>query len=247
MRCAVAGASGLIGSQVVASAEAAGHQVVRLSRTDGVDLTRPDGLADRLRGVEALVDVTRSPVMEREAAIDFFTTVSRNLGAAARAAGVRRTVVLSIVGIDRAQDFDWYVATLAHEQAAREYCPGVRVLRTTQFHEFPGQMLARGLDGDVARVMDVPTQPVDSAEVAAMLFEMATTDGGDQQLAGPRAERLLDLVRALVARNGSGVRVEPGPTAPTMAAGAMLPGPDAVIRGVDWHTWLDRQDPSHRG
>src|SRR5262245_61370902 len=109
MRVAVAGSSGMIGSQVVELATAAGHEVVRLSRSDGFDLLRPEGLAEALAGVEAVVDVTRSPSMERDVALHFFTTVARNLGAAATRAGVRRTVVLSIVGVDRSQDFEWYV------------------------------------------------------------------------------------------------------------------------------------------
>ncbi|MFN8036121.1 MAG: NAD-dependent epimerase/dehydratase family protein [Acidimicrobiia bacterium] len=239
MRMAVAGASGLIGSQVVAIAEDAGHEVVRMSRTHGVDLTRPTGLVEMLSGVEAVLDVTRSPAMERDRAVEFFTTVARNLGRAATAAGVRRTVVLSIVGIDRAQDFDWYVATLAHERAAREHCPGTCVLRSTQFHEFPAQVLARSLADGTARVMDVPTQPVDSAEVARTLVEMALDPGcTDLELAGPRVERLVDLVRELVARDGPAVVVEPGPAPTSMAAGAMLPGPGALIRGPDWRAWF---------
>lgn len=139
MRIAVAGSSGLIGSQVCRLAGEAGHEVVRLSRTDGVDLLDPDAVAKALVGVEAVVDVSRPSRMDLASAREFFTTVARNLGAAGREAGVRRTVVLSIVGVDRGQDYDWYVATLAHEQAIREHALGASVLRTTQFHEFPGQ------------------------------------------------------------------------------------------------------------
>ncbi|WP_338748635.1 SDR family oxidoreductase [Janibacter alittae] len=237
-RVAVAGASGLIGSHVVELATAAGHEVVPLSRNHGVDLTRPQGLSDRLSGVDAIIDVTRPATMDEGAATDFFTTVAVNLGRAARQAGVPRTVVLSIVGIEQGQDFPWYRVTLAHERAVREHAPGVRVLRATQFHEFPGQVLQRSGDGDTARIMDMPTQPVASAEVAAVLLEMATADeGGDRQIAGPSPEQLVDLVTRWCELRGDDVQVLPVPATPQVGAGSALPGPDVERRGPDWWTW----------
>ncbi len=246
MRIAVAGSSGLIGSQVCRLAEEAGHQVVRLSRRDGVDLLDTEAVAKALVNVEAVVDVTRPTQMEVHAATDFFTTVARNLGAEGRRAGVRTTVVLSIVGVDRGQDYDWYVATLAHERATREWAPGARVLRTTQFHEFPGQMLTRALATSVepgsVEIMDVPTQPVDSAEVARALLDLATDpDAGDRQLAGPHPERLVDLVRDLVTHEGRDLTVRPGPAPASLAAGSMLPQGDVPTAGAEWHAWLRSQ------
>ena len=239
MRIAVARASGLVGSQATNLAHEAGHDVVRLSRSDGIDLTDPRGLVQALADVEAVIDVTRSPSMDKQTAIDFFTTVSTNLGRASVEAGVHRTVVLSIVGIEDAQDFDWYVVTLAHERASRASCPGVCVVRSTQFHEFPGQVLARSRVEDRALVMDVPTQPVDSGEVARALIETATDpECTDWELAGPKVERLVDLVRLLVAHTGENVKVEPRTAPPSMAAGSMLPGAHALVRGPDWRTWL---------
>src|SRR5690625_263004 len=61
-------------------------------------------------------------------------------------AGIRRTVVISIVGIDRMQDYGFYRAQLVHEDAARAHCPGPVVVRATQFHDFVGTMLQR--DGE---------------------------------------------------------------------------------------------------
>ena len=239
-RIAVAGATGLIGSQVVRQATEAGLEVVSLSRADGVDLTVPGSVGSRLEGVDVVVDVTRSTSMEQDRAVDFFTQVAANLGSAAHAAGVRRTLVLSIVGVDRSQDYPWYVATLAHERAARQHAPGAQVLRATQFHEFPGQMLDRGRSGGRAVVMQMPTQPVASHEVARLLVELATDEAsGDVELAGPRREDLVDLVRRLVRLRGDDVVVEAGPTPASIASGSVLPGPGALIRGVDWQTWAE--------
>ena len=239
MKIAVAGATGLVGAQLTALAREEGHEVVALARSTGFDLLRPEGdrLREALAGVEVVVDVTSSAGVED--AEPFFTAVARNLGHAAAAAGVIRTVVLSIVGVDRSPDFDYYVAKLAHERATREHAPGPVVLRATQFHEFAGQMLAWNTQDGVVRVMDVPSQPVATGEVARVLLDLATGAlSGDQDLAGPRVERLVDQVRALVDRSGSGVTVEPAPAAASMAGGSMLPGPDALLRGPDWATWL---------
>jgi uncharacterized protein YbjT (DUF2867 family) len=240
MRIAIAGATGLIGTQLTALARKEGHDVVEISRGTGFDLLAPVGLEEALAGVEAVVDVTATGNLDE--AGSFFTTVARNLGSAAAAAGVARTVVLSIVGVDRAPDFAYYVAKLAQEDAYRETAPGLAVLRATQFHDFAAQMLAWNTQDGVARIIDAPTQPVATTEVVRMLLDLAAgAVDGDVDLAGPRRENLVDQVRRLVARRGQDVRVEAVTPAASIAAGAMLPGPGAVVRGPDWESWLDQQ------
>lgn len=239
MKIAIAGATGRIGSQLTALARKEGHEVVEIARETGFDLLAPDGLADALAGADAVVDVTAAPL---EVAGDFFPAVARNLGAAAAAAGVRRTVVLSIVGVDRSPDYDYYVAKLAQEDAYRAAAPGVVVLRATQFHDFASQMLEWNTQDGVAHVIDVPTQPVDTREIVGLLLELATgAVEGDVELAGPQEERLVEQVRTLVERSGSDVRVEAVDAPPSMAGGSMLPGPGALLRGPSWAEWLETQ------
>jgi hypothetical protein len=117
------------------------------------------------------------------------------------------------------------------------------VLRATQFHDFARQMLEWNTDGGVARIMDVPTQPVDTAEIAQVLLEMATGEiDRDVDLAGPQQERLVDLVQRYAAHVGADVVVEPDEAAASMARGSILPqGDDVLIRGIDWQTWLEAQ------
>jgi len=69
MRLAVAGGTGMVGRHVVEHARRAGHDVVVLSRSEGVDVRSGAGLADALRGV----DVTNAGTTERGAATGFFT------------------------------------------------------------------------------------------------------------------------------------------------------------------------------
>jgi uncharacterized protein YbjT (DUF2867 family) len=245
MRIAVAGATGLVGSQLTALARKEGHEVVEIARATGFDLTDSDTdrLAAALEGADAVVDVTSVPSVDEAVATDFYTTAATNLGRAATAAGVARTVVLSIVGIDESQDYPFYRATLAHERATRAAAPGALVLRATQFHDFPRQMLEWNTHDGVARIMDVPTQPVDTAEIAQVLLEMATGEiDRDVDLAGPKPEQLVDLVRRYASHIGSDVVVEPAEAVASISGGSMLPsGDDALIRGTDWQTWLDAQ------
>jgi uncharacterized protein YbjT (DUF2867 family) len=243
MKVAVAGSTGLIGSQLTALARKEGHEVVEIARQTGFNLLIPDSLEQALTAVDAVVDVTQSPSMEQAEATDFFTTVAGNLGRAAAAAGVKRTVVLSIVGVDRSPDYGYYVAKLAQERTARATAPGVVVLRATQFHEFAGQMLQWNSQDGVAQIIDVPTQPVATAEIVRLLLDLAAgVVHGDIQLAGPRQERLVDQVRRLVAWSGSDITVEPATAPSSMANGSMLPGPHALLRGPDWETWIKQQD-----
>jgi uncharacterized protein YbjT (DUF2867 family) len=242
MRIAIAGSTGMIGTQLTELARKEGHQVVEIARQTGFDLLRPDHLDEALAGVDVVVDVTQSPTLDEQEATKFFTTVAGNVGRAATAAGVARTVVLSIVGVDRSLDYGYYAAKYAQEQAYRAAAPGVVVLRATQFHDFAAQMLGWNTVDGVARIIDVPTQPVATAEIVRLLLELATgVVVGDVELAGPGQEGLVDQVRRLAERAGSEVKVEAVPGPASMAGGSMLPDPGALVRGPDWQTWLDQQ------
>jgi uncharacterized protein YbjT (DUF2867 family) len=196
---------------------------------------------EALTGADVVVDVTQSPTLDEVEASSFFTAVAENLGNAATKAGVGRTVLLSIVGADRSPDYGYYVAKVAQERATRACAPNALVVRATQFHEFAEQMLGWNRDGNVTRIIDVPTQPVDTAEIVKLLVEAATGEvTRDVELAGPKVERLVDQVERVVAHRGLDLKVEAIPAPPSMAAGSMLPGPDALLRGPDFQSWLSR-------
>ncbi len=116
MKIAVAGATGRVGRHVVEVLAAQAHDVVPISRSGGVDVITGEGLAAALAGVECIVDVATGPSPEQQAATEFFTTAARNLQQAGEQAGVRRIVVVSIIGTERFAG-GYGAAKVAHEQA----------------------------------------------------------------------------------------------------------------------------------
>ena len=239
MRIAIAGATGLVGRDLVPLARAGGHDVVGISRAHGVDLVAGTGIDEALAGVEAVIDATNSPTVDETGASDYFATAAANLGRAATAAGVTRTVVLSIVGIDLTPE-GYYAAKLAHERSTLEHAPGPRVLRAAQFHEFAEQSLGWGRDGAVCAVQDMPVQPVALAVVARALLDLATTAEGPRHvdLAGPHPELLTEMVTRLIAHRGERLAVKPVPVNAAIRAGALLPGPGATLAGPGYDEWL---------
>jgi uncharacterized protein YbjT (DUF2867 family) len=86
---------------VVGQARAAGHDVVVIARSAGVDLSTGAGLDAALESVHTVIDVSNIQTISKTASIRFFETTTRNLLAAEQRCGVNHHVLLSIVGIDR--------------------------------------------------------------------------------------------------------------------------------------------------
>ena len=248
-RIAVAGATGRVGRPTVEVLEEAGHDVVPMSRATGVDVVTGEGLDEALAGVEAIVDASSWPSNEQEPATEFFLASARNLQEAGERAGVKRIVVVSIIGADRATK--GYIASkVPHEQAIQSGPIPVRILRAAQFHEFVPLFLDWGRQGDVIYVPEMRTQLVAARTVAEGLAELvngaapAPSGGSIPEIAGPRAENLVEVAKLVVARRGDSVRVEAvsdpdDPEQALYASGGLLPGPDAVLAGPTFEEWLD--------
>jgi uncharacterized protein YbjT (DUF2867 family) len=249
MRIAVAGATGQVGQRLELCLRRDGHQVIGLSRAQGWDLAAERAgdaaLARRLDGVDAVVDVTNLISQDQQEATDFFTTVAGNLGRAAARAGVRRAVVLSIIGVDGIPRDAHYAAKHRQELVYQEQAPGPRVVRAAHFHEFAGMVLEWGRDGGLTRVPHFPIQPVHLDVVVQALCDAATDTLAGKQIdvAGPRVERLPDLVARLARARSEQLEVLQAAASPELAAGACLAGPDAVVAGPSFDEWLAVQAP----
>jgi uncharacterized protein YbjT (DUF2867 family) len=247
-KIAVAGATGRVGHHVVDVLKAGGHDVVPMSRSLGVDVITGSGLAAALAGVECVIDTATGPSPEEDSATAFFTTAARNLQEAGQRAGVRRMVVVSIIGVDRSTG-GYGAAKLAHEQAVLAGPVPALVLRAAQFHEFVPVLVEWGTQGDVAYVPRMRTQLVAARTVAETLAELATAPGSRPsgppfpEVAGPREEILVEMATLLAERRGYPAKVEavndPADRDGLNESGGLLPGPDAILAGPTFQEWLD--------
>ena len=179
MRIAVAGGTGTVGKYVVLAAEQAGHQVAVLSRRAGVDVRTGDGLDAALAGVDLVVDATNPATTNGAKASAFFTEVSRRLQQVGAAQEVSRLVTVSIVGIDRVPGFGYYQAKQAQEAAALDGPLPVTIVRATQFHEFPAQILGRAHLGRFGVMPRMRVQSIAARTVGEVVVEVGTAPPGE--------------------------------------------------------------------
>ena len=254
MRIVIAGGTGTAGRVVVQQALARGHPAVAVSRSAAppADLVSGSGLAEALTGAEAVIDCSNISTQSRTKAERFFVTATKNLVHAAAEAGVRHYVLLSIVGID-AVPMGYYHAKLAQEAAliatATEAQLGYTIARTTQFHDFAGQLLNRTRKGPLALIPRMRMQPVELTAVAEWLLDCAEAEpaGRVPDLGGPHEEDLLALTRRWVAHTGERTRVLgiplPGRAGKAVQAGGLLVT-DGRTSGRSFTEWLADQPPT---
>lgn len=253
-RIAVAGGTGLVGAKVVARLEAAGHDAVALTRRTGIDLTTGEGLEEALRGVDAVVDCTSLESRKPAETTSFFRAVATNLQRAGAAAGVRRIVTLSIVGIDGLGGgaFGHYDGKRAQEAATEAGEVPTAILRATQFHGFAGQLIDWMAVGGVLPCPKQPVQTVDvdavADELVALALEEPTEQHARKDVAGPDKRMLADLARAIAKARGQRLLVVrvwlPGATAKKVRQGVLQASPWAEIIGGTFEEWLAREHPA---
>ncbi len=202
-----------MGSRVAEAVRRQGHECVAASRSSGVDAYTGDGLREALDGVDAVIDCMDLMTTNAEKGRDFFRQVAGNVLDAARLAGVRRVVCLSIAGVADGEvnkRFGYYQAKAEHERtyleaAGGDAVPEVRVLRSAQWFGFPAQMAGQLTAGPIALVPTMVTAPVSEDRVAELLVELAASgaaagasDGGDERIVsvrGPEIGKLRDFIR----------------------------------------------------
>ncbi|WP_309117163.1 NAD(P)H-binding protein [Saccharothrix sp.] len=247
MRIAVAGATGNIGALTVGVLERAGHEVVGISRSLGVDLISGEGLESALVGVEAVIDATNAPVGDRGALVEYFATATRNLLAAERRAGVRHHVLLSIAGIHGIEGNDHYYGKREQERLVREGAVPWSIVPATQFHDFAAMVAGWTERDGVSTIAPLLVQPVAPGDVAEFLAEVATGSplGMHPGLAGPERHDLVDMARRTFEAQGRAVRLVPtwdGVFGVEMAGNVLLPMEGARIGGTTFEQWLATQE-----
>ena len=246
-KIAVAGATGRLGRPTVEILRERGHEVVPISRGEGVDVITGEGLAAALEGVDTIIDAATGPSPDQAEATEFFLTAARNLQQAGAERGVESILVVSIIGADHFNT-GYNAAKVAQERAHFNGPVPARVLRAAQFHEFVAELVEWGTKGDTAYLHEMRTQLVAARSVAEALADLVDeTDSAPlgnpvAEVAGPREESLIEAAKLLAARRGNGLRIEAGEffedPEGLYPAGAVLPGPVAKLAGPTYEEWL---------
>lgn len=244
MRIAVAGATGNIGARTVSTLEGNGHEVVRISRSLGVDLLTGEGLDAALEGVNAVVDAISSPPISLDETRKYFATTTTNLLAAEERAGVRHHVLLSIVGIHRtAGGTDHYTGKREQERLVEEGRVPWTIVPATQFHDFASLAASWTESDGVATIAPLLVQPIAPDDIAAVLAEIAAGEpqGRYVDVAGPETQDLVDMARRAHQVLGRTVKLVPtwsGPLGEELAGNILLPGENARIAPTTFDQWL---------
>ncbi|MEV6978128.1 NAD(P)H-binding protein [Kitasatospora sp. NPDC093806] len=245
----VTGGTGTLGAHVLPLLRAAGREVRVLTRNprpaaDGVHYVAGDLLqGENGEGVDAALDGVQVVLhLAGDAKHDEQTT--RNLVAAAKRAGVRHLVYISVIAADEVP-LGYFRAKHAAERIVAGSGVPFTTLRAAQFHD-----LALKTAAAMAKLPVVPApgavrwEPVDAREVAARLVELALAApaGRVPDLAGPAVRTLPDLVRDYLGAVGKRrpmlpVRV-PGGMGRAYRAGANLARAGADHGTRTWEAFL---------
>lgn len=215
MRITVAGASGLIGTKVADMLTSEGHEVIAASRASGVNVLTGEGLDEAVDGAEAVVDVLNSPSYDDDPVMEFFTTSTTNLVAAATRARVGHYVALSIVGIDGLPESGYLRAKVAQEKIITDSSVPYTIIRATQFAEFTDGITESLTVGDEVRVPDALIQPVAAQKVAEEVARAAVAPPlrGIVNIGGPEKISFEQMAREVLAQTGDGKAVVVDPDA----------------------------------
>ncbi|MCZ0737923.1 SDR family oxidoreductase [Phreatobacter sp. AB_2022a] len=244
MKIVIIGGTGLIGSKTTERLRRQGHDVVAASPNTGVNTLTGQGLAEALAGAQVVLDLANSPSFDDKAVMAFFETSGRNLLAAAKAAGVKHHVALSVVGTERLQESGYFRAKLVQERLIAASGIAYTIVHSTQFMEFLGGIAQSGTAGDTVRLSPAFVQPIASDDVADVMAEvaLAAPANGIVEIAGPERMRLNQLVGRYLAALGDARRVEADPEARYFGArlddGSLVSNASPRLGHISFEQWF---------
>ena len=242
-RVAVTGSFGFTGRALTERLVAAGQEVATLSRRSGagdplaeritvrpLDTTDPDALVASLAGVETLFNTYWLRFPRGSSTFEGAVARSANLLAAARSAGVRRVVHVSVVNAAPHADTPYVRAKAALEAVVRSSGLEWVIVRPTLTYG-PSDILINNLAWALRRlpVYGIPglgrytVQPVHVDDVARICVEAAEGAAGQVlDAAGPETMPYRELVERVRAAVGSRSLVVPMPGVVVLAAAGLL-------------------------
>jgi uncharacterized protein YbjT (DUF2867 family) len=215
MKIVVIGGTGALGSKVVDTLRDRGLDAIAASPRTGVNALTGEGLADVLVDAGVVVDVANAPTFDADPVMEFFTTSTTNLLAAAENTGVGHYVAVSIVGCNQMPESGYMRAKAAQEKLIERAGVRYSIVRATQFAEFTDTITASLTVGDEVRVPDALIQPIttaDLAEAVARVAEAAPIDG-IENVGGPVKITFEQMARDVLAKRGENKKVVVDPQA----------------------------------
>lgn len=245
MKFVIIGGTSLIGRPLVGLLREQGHEVVAASPSTGIDALSGEGVTEALAGAAVVVDVSNAPSFEDEAALLFFRGTTTNIVEAARAAGVRHLVALSVVGTDRLQASGYFRAKMAQEQLIATSGLSYTIVRATQFFEFLATIADSYTRDDTVHLPSTAFQPVAAGDVSALLAELANAApvDGIVEVAGPERAPLAEFTASWLGARDDPRRIIVTAERDYLGAPAddatLVPGDDARIMPTRFDLWLD--------
>ncbi|BBX49487.1 SDR family oxidoreductase [Mycolicibacterium poriferae] len=244
MKIVVVGGTGLIGSKVVETLTARGHEAIAAAPSTGVNAYTGEGLAKVLSGADVVVDVSNSPTLD-DAAREFFESATTNLLTAEKEAGVTHHVALSVVGTEElATQSGYFDAKLLQERLIAGGPIPYTIVHATQFFEFLGTLAdSATVDGSV-RMPPAYFQPMAATDVAEGVANAAVHApvGGTVEIGGPAAVLLPDLLRTALTAVGDSRTVVADPEAKywgiDLGERTLVPGPQATLFATRFEDWI---------
>ncbi len=242
-RFAVTGSFGFTGRAITQRLLAAGHEVVTLTRRSGagdpladritvhpIDTTRPTELLANLAGVDTLFNTYWLRFPRDGETFQGLVAQSAVLLAAAREAGVRRVVHVSVVNAAPDAETPYVRAKAALESVVRSSGIEWAIVRPTLLYG-PGDILINNLAWALRHlpIYGMPgrgrytVQPVHVADLARLCIEAADgAPGRTLDAAGPETLEYRELVALVRAACGSRSIVLPMPHLVVFAAARVL-------------------------
>jgi uncharacterized protein YbjT (DUF2867 family) len=246
MKLVIIGGTGLIGSKLVVRLRKEGHEAVAASPGTGVNSITGEGLLQALQGASVVVDVSNSPSYEGTAAMDFFTTSTRNLLKCAAAVRSKHFVALSVVGTERIPDSPYFRAKSAQETLIKGSSIPYSIVHATQFFEFVTRIADEATEGNTVRVPPVLIQPMAADDVASAIGRIAVEAPlhGVVEVAGPEPFRFDELIRQALAARHDPREVVADPRAryfgAELAERSLVPADDARLGEIRFDEWLQQ-------
>lgn len=259
----VTGGTGHLGKDLVALLKSS-FRVRVLARTPGADpdvewvpgdLAAGTGIREAVTGSQTVIHAaTLSPAARRGYLLpsDFWRSPpdvdvdgTALLLKEATAAGVGHFAYISIVGVDQPRTPYLRLKHTAEEMVGAEDIPW-SIFRATQFHWLLDRMLGRMARLPVVPLLDVPAQPVDSADFAAYVAGCVADGPGGRldDYVGPEVLSLGEIARQWQEIRGRRCRAVtvPLPSRARKAAADMMTNPTGTPGKTRWADWLRAHD-----